>query len=76
MQQLTEKQIEAQVDSVFCRAKEAVKVTPLELRAFHDHVKNGLIPSYKFGRNRFFKKSEVIAAIERCRVATTAEIFS
>ena len=63
-------------NQVFCRAPEACKVTPFPISTFHLHVKQGRIPSYKFGRARLFKKSEVIAAIERCRVATTAEVLS
>lgn len=60
----------------FCRAPEAAAVTPFKLSTFHLHVKQGRIPSFKFGRNRLFRKSEVIAAIEKCRVATTAEVLS
>ena len=62
-------------ESVFCRAPEAVKATPFKLSTFHLYVKQGRIPSYKFGRNRLFKKSEVIEAIEKFRVATTAEVL-
>lgn len=71
-QAFTEKQPEA----VFCRAPEAARCVPLALRTFHLKVAQGIIPSYKFGRQRLFKKSEVIAAIERCRVATNAEVLS
>jgi myosin heavy subunit len=60
----------------FCKEMEAHKVTPLAITAFRLHVKQGRIPSYKFGRNRWFRKSEVIAAIEKCRVATTAEVVA
>jgi excisionase family DNA binding protein len=60
----------------FCFAKEALKVTPFQLRTFWTHVLNGRIPSYKFGRNRLFRKSEVIAAIEKCRVSATSDVLS
>ena len=53
--------------SEFCHDVEAVKVTPFPLRTFRYYVAKGLLPSYKFGRHRLFKKSEVIEAIERGR---------
>jgi excisionase family DNA binding protein len=62
-------------ESEFCHDLEAFKVTPFPLRTFRFYVAKGMIPSYKFGRNRLFKKSEVIAAIERGRVATADEVL-
>jgi excisionase family DNA binding protein len=67
---------EKQTGGVFCRAPEAAKHVPMALRTFHLKVAQGIIPSYKFGRQRLFKKDEVIAAIERYRVATTSEVLS
>ena len=63
-------------ESEFCRDIEAVKVTPFPIRTFRHYVADGLIPSYKFGGAHLFKKSEVIAAIEKCRDGTTAEVLS
>jgi excisionase family DNA binding protein len=60
----------------FCFAKEAYKVTPFQIRTFWNHVLKGRIPSYKIGKHRLFRKSEVIAAIEKCRVSTAAELLS
>jgi len=57
-------------ETPFCFAKEAVKVTPFSFRCFYKHVLAGRIPSYKFHRSRLFKKEEVVAAIEQCRVGT------
>lgn len=65
-----------QTARVFCYAPEAVTLTPFPIRTFHLYVKRGLIPSYRIGRHRLFKKDEVVAAIERFRVSTTAEILS
>jgi excisionase family DNA binding protein len=60
----------------FCFAKEAYKVTPFQIRTFWTHVLAGRIPSYKIGKHRLFRKSEVIAAIEKCRVRTNSEVLS
>jgi hypothetical protein len=61
----------------FCDIQEARGVTPFCDRTFRAHIKNGDIPHYRLGKGMLlFKKSEVIAAIEKCRVATTAEVLS
>jgi hypothetical protein len=75
MFEVSQKNIGPHAESQFCRAADAVKVTPFGIRAFNMHVRTGKIPSYKFGTNRFFKKEEVIAAIERCRISTQDEIL-
>jgi excisionase family DNA binding protein len=72
MQQLSDK---TATESEFCHDVEAVKVTPFPIRTFRFYVAKGMIPSYKFGRNRLFKKSEVVAAIEKCRVGTVDEVL-
>ena len=67
---------EEQTEAAFFRAAEAAKAIPLPLRTFNLFVAKGMIPSYKFGRGRFFKKSEIIHAVEIHRVATKDEILS
>jgi hypothetical protein len=62
------------VKSKLCRAKEAYKVTPFCFSTFLQHVYAGRIPSYKFAGGRWFKKEEVIAAIEKHRIATIDEV--
>jgi hypothetical protein len=62
--------------SEFCHDVEAVKVTPFPIRTFRFYVAKRMIPSYKFGRTRLFKKAEVIAAIERHRVGAADEVLS
>ena len=62
-------------EPVFCRAEEAAAAIPMKLRTFLFYLEKGMIPSYKFGRNRFFKKAEVIAAIERHRIGTVDEVL-
>jgi len=61
---------------VFLHAPEAAAAVPVPLRSFHAYVKKGLIPSYKLGRHRLFKRSEVIAAVERQRIGTVSEMLS
>jgi excisionase family DNA binding protein len=73
MQHLDDKK---SIEPVFCRAPEMAAAIPLPLRTFNLRVAEGKIPSYKFGRDRLFKKSEVIAAIERHRVGTADEVLS
>jgi len=62
--------------AVFCHAQEASILTALPLRTFHLYVKQGLLPSYKIGRNRLFKKDELVAAIMSHRTGTKAEVLS
>ena len=66
---------EQKVEDGFCFAKEVYKVTPFQLRTFWTHTLNGRWPSYKFGRNRLFKKSEILAAIEKSRVDTSSDVL-
>ena len=61
---------------VFLHAPQAAACVPLPLRSFHSYVARGLIPSYKIGRHRLFKREEVIAAIERQRVGSMSEVLS
>ena len=63
------------LQGVFVRAKEAAAAIPMPLRTFEKAVSDGRIPSYKFGRSRFFKIPEVIAAIESQRTATVWEVL-
>ena len=60
----------------FLHAAEAAAAVPVPLRSFHKYVKEGLIPSYKLGRHRLFKRHEVIAAVERQRVGTANEVLA
>jgi hypothetical protein len=67
---------DSHIEPTFCRAPEAAKAIPLPLRTFHLRVAQGLIPSYKLGCDRFFKKAEVIAAIEKYRIGTKHEALN
>jgi excisionase family DNA binding protein len=72
-------QIPAELQSVaaaFCHAPEAAVISGLPLRSFHKYVKEGLIPCYKIGRHRLFKKDELVDAIQKCRIGTVAEVLS
>jgi excisionase family DNA binding protein len=62
--------------SEFIHAPEAAALVPVPLRSFHKYVKDGLFPSYKIGRHRLFKRSEIIATVERQRVGTAHEVLT
>lgn len=66
----------AKTIAAFCHAQEAAIISGLPLRTFHHFVKLGAIPSYKIGRNRLFKKDEIVEAIMSYRVGTTNEVLS
>jgi len=44
------------METVFCHAADAVKVTPFPTQNLLFYVAKGMIPSCKFGRSRLFKK--------------------
>lgn len=60
----------------FIHAPEAAALVSVPIRSFHKYVKEGLFSSYKIGRHRLFKRSEVIAAVERQRVGTAQEALA
>ena len=61
--------------SPFIGAKQAYKFTPFCERSFNTLVARGFFPSYEINGRRYFKAAEVIAAIERCRIASEDEIL-
>lgn len=51
------------VDDCFIRAKEAAAWLGIPLRSFNQYVQQGLLPSYKLGRHRLFRKTQLIEAL-------------
>jgi excisionase family DNA binding protein len=59
----------------FLRAKEAAVWLGIPLRSLHQYVQQGLLPSYKLGRHRLFRRQELLEALDSSRVASRAEIL-
>jgi excisionase family DNA binding protein len=59
----------------FLRAREAATWLGVPLRSLHQYVRQGLLPSYKLGRHRLFRKGELLSALGADRTATRSEIL-
>ena len=59
----------------FLRAREAAIWLGVPLRSLHHYVRQGLLPSYKLGRHRLFRKAELLSALDADRTATRREIL-
>jgi len=47
----------------FIGAKEAAAWLGVPLRSFNQYVRQKLLPSYKLGRHRLFRKSQIVEAL-------------
>jgi excisionase family DNA binding protein len=59
----------------FICAKEAAAWLGVPLRSLHQYVQQGLLPSYKLGRHRLFRKGELLAALGAHRLTTRSAIL-
>jgi excisionase family DNA binding protein len=59
----------------FLRAREAAIWLGVPLRSLHQYVQQGLLPSYKLGRHRLFRKGELLAALGAHRLAARSAIL-
>ena len=59
----------------FLRAREAAIWLGIPLRSLHQYVEQGLLPSYKLGRHRLFRRQELLKTLGASRVASRAEIL-
>ena len=59
----------------FMRAKEAAVWLGVPLRSLHQYVQQGLLPSYKLGRHRLFRKGELLSALGADRSASRNEVL-
>ncbi|HEY5706786.1 MAG TPA: helix-turn-helix domain-containing protein [Terrimicrobiaceae bacterium] len=59
----------------FMRAKEAAAWLGVPLRSLHQYVQQGLLPSYKLGRHRLFRKRELLSALGADRSASRNEVL-
>ncbi len=59
----------------FIGAKEAAAWLGIPLRSFNQYVQRKLLPSYKLGRHRLFRKSQLVEALGASFTATRSAIF-
>lgn len=62
-------------DQGFVGAKEAAAFLSIPMRSLHQYVQQGLIPSYKLGRHRLFRRLELLNALRASTKATRDEIL-
>ena len=62
-------------DHGFVDAKEAAAFLGIPLRSLHQYVRQGLLPSYKLGRHRLFRRFELLHALQSKNRATRDEIL-
>jgi excisionase family DNA binding protein len=59
----------------FLRAREVAIWLDVPLRSLHQYVQQGLLPSYKLGRHRLFRKGELLSALGGDRTSSRSEIL-
>ncbi|MCK9587955.1 MAG: helix-turn-helix domain-containing protein [Terrimicrobiaceae bacterium] len=63
------------MEAEFMCAKTAAAFLGIPLRSLYHYVQQGLLPSYKLGRHRLFRKIDLLNALQATRVTTVAEIL-
>jgi len=62
-------------DDSFIGAKEAAAWLGIPLRPLYQYVQQGLLPHYKLGRHRLFRKAQLLTALGVDRIPTRNSIF-
>jgi excisionase family DNA binding protein len=62
-------------DQGFMAAKDAAEFLGIPLRSLYQYVRQGLLPSYKLGRHRLFRRLELLNALRGTTKATRDEIL-
>ncbi|MBN8707787.1 MAG: helix-turn-helix domain-containing protein [Verrucomicrobia bacterium] len=68
-------EIQSAEDRGFIDAKEAATFLGIPLRSLHQYVQQGLLPSYKLGRHRLFRRQELLNVLQATNKATREEIL-
>jgi excisionase family DNA binding protein len=63
------------MEAEFMGAKEAAAFLGIPLRSLHLYVQQGLLPSYKLGRHRLFRKNDLCNSLRCTRISTIDEIL-
>lgn len=59
----------------FISAKEAAEWLGVPLRSLYQYVRQGLLPCYRLGRHRLFRKHQLITALGAGRMVERSAIF-
>ncbi len=59
----------------FIEIRKAAEWLGVPFSSLRQYVSRGLLPSYKLGRHRLFRKSEILAALRQTTKATLDEIL-
>jgi excisionase family DNA binding protein len=62
-------------EAEFIDARAAARWLGIPLRSLYQYVQDGLLPSYKLGRHRLFRKRELLDARGASRTASRGEIL-
>ena len=62
-------------DDCFIGAKEAAAWLGIPLRSLNQYVQQGLLPSYKLGRHRLFRKQQLVDALGAGHMAQRSAIL-
>lgn len=62
-------------DDGFIGAKEAAAWLGIPLRSLYQYVRQGLLPCYRLGRHRLFRKNQIIRALGSERMVERGTIF-
>ena len=60
----------------FITERQAAAAIPLPPSTFRVYMTRGLIPSYKLGKHRLFRRTEVIQAVLSTRQGTVQEVVN
>jgi len=71
----TRKEIVSCEDDGFIDAKEAAAWLGIPLRSFYQYVRQGLLPCYRLGRHRLFRKPQLLTALGAGRMVARSSIF-
>ena len=63
------------VESEFMSAQDAASFLGVPLRSLYHYVQQGLLPSFKLGRHRLFRKHELLNTLRAMRITTSDEIL-
>ena len=55
--------------------KDAAAFLGIPVRHLYLYIQQGLVPSFKLGRHRLFRKNELLNALRTMRITISAEIL-
>lgn len=64
-----------EIDQGFIGARQAAAWLGIPVRSLHQYVQRGLLPSYKLGRHRLFRREEILTCLQTTRLASRSEIL-